>query len=251
MTDLRQHYRKISLHNFRGFKKVENIPLAPLTFLVGPNNSGKSSIFDAILLIAQSGFEPNNYFTLQPSWGGQLVDLGSYEDTVYGHNSNLKIEIGLEVFQEFLSKVRKPSSKSGLKKNLFRVDFSLRTSKGDPIGRLYMQKLTDPLTGENILLNYKGDHLRIEISDKVIKIKNIEIIKKPVFRYSQSGISFFTSRQIDSLIKQSKRLTNRQKTGLRRLKKICHHMIYCRQLRHHKGLVLVVQAQNVGIQLLI
>ena len=92
-------YQSLSLRNFRGFKKAENIniPLAPLTFLVGPNRSGKSSLFDALLLLAQSSLELNGSPPRLPSWGGPLVDLGSFRDTITRHNVALAMEIAVDV----------------------------------------------------------------------------------------------------------------------------------------------------------
>lgn len=81
----------VTLRNFRGFARLENLPLAPLTFLVGPNSSGKSSIADAILFMAQSGFLSLGATT--PLWIGPLVDLGSFRDTVFRHETKRAIEI--------------------------------------------------------------------------------------------------------------------------------------------------------------
>jgi len=44
---------KISLKNFKAFKEAE-IEVKPVTILVGPNNSGKSSLIQSILLIQQT-----------------------------------------------------------------------------------------------------------------------------------------------------------------------------------------------------
>jgi predicted ATP-dependent endonuclease of OLD family len=86
---------EVTLRNFRGFENVEGLRLAPLTFLVGPNSSGKSSIADALLFMAQSGL-----LSLQatnPIWSGPLVDLGSFKDTVFRHDTKRAIEIGLQI----------------------------------------------------------------------------------------------------------------------------------------------------------
>ncbi len=92
------HITNVSLRNFRGFKSVKTIPMAPLTFLVGPNSSGKSSIFDALLLLAQNGFGfvVAHHEASAPKWTGELVDLGSFADTVHRHQTNLSIEIGVD-----------------------------------------------------------------------------------------------------------------------------------------------------------
>jgi len=44
---------KISLKNYKAFEKAE-IELKPITILIGPNNSGKSSLIQSILLIQQT-----------------------------------------------------------------------------------------------------------------------------------------------------------------------------------------------------
>lgn len=96
-TDLPPHYTSLSLRNFRAFKRLEQMPMAPLTFLVGPNSSGKSSLFHAFLLIAQSALLPGGYKTFVPSWVGRMVDLGSYQDAVFSHNESLGIQISVGV----------------------------------------------------------------------------------------------------------------------------------------------------------
>ena len=87
----------MSLSNFRGFKSEAEIPLAPLTFLVGPNSSGKSSLFAAIALLAQSDIDLRDPLTSDVSWDGRLVDAGSFFDAVFGHKTNLTIKIAVEL----------------------------------------------------------------------------------------------------------------------------------------------------------
>ena len=104
------HITNVSLQNFRGVKSVKKIPMAPLTFLVGPNSSGKSSIFDALLLLAQNtfGFVGVQHAMSAPTWTGALVDLGSFADTVHRHETNLPIGIGVDWNEAFPSPFRRP-----------------------------------------------------------------------------------------------------------------------------------------------
>jgi predicted ATPase len=44
---------KVFLENFKGFKRAE-FELKPITVLVGPNNGGKSSLIQSIILIQQT-----------------------------------------------------------------------------------------------------------------------------------------------------------------------------------------------------
>src|SRR5690554_699023 len=51
---------KIGVENFRVFKEMTEFELRPLTILIGPNNSGKSS-FTKLLLLLKNGFDPLNF----------------------------------------------------------------------------------------------------------------------------------------------------------------------------------------------
>jgi predicted ATPase len=46
-------FESVTIENFRGIEKLE-VPLSPLTVLVGPNGVGKSSVLDAISLGGRS-----------------------------------------------------------------------------------------------------------------------------------------------------------------------------------------------------
>lgn len=62
---------KMSVENFRVFKEMTEFDLRPITILVGPNNSGKSS-FTKLLLLLKNGFDPLNFKNGEHH-------LGSYE----------------------------------------------------------------------------------------------------------------------------------------------------------------------------
>lgn len=97
--------RSLGLKNFRGFRRLRDLQLAPLTFLVGPNSSGKSSLADAIMFLAQSELLTLN--SIHPRWTGPLVDLGSYQDAVYRHRARNRIGISAEVQLPAYRKYRK------------------------------------------------------------------------------------------------------------------------------------------------
>ena len=157
------HYSSIWIHNFRGFKNSTKIPLAPLTFLVGPNSSGKSSLFDAILFIAQSNFWPGEQKSPSPKWIGTLVDLGSYKDAVYKHDIKLPIEIGFEILPSSLGYpfvTRRKSMKYIYPLQLF---FRLKTSINDPIGKLSKIKIVDSTTNESISIHYLAKQIKLNL----------------------------------------------------------------------------------------
>ena len=55
--------KKVAINNFRKIKENWELELAPITFLVGTNNSGKSSILKALILLDGYG-NSNNHFIL-------------------------------------------------------------------------------------------------------------------------------------------------------------------------------------------
>lgn len=140
---LSPRFTSLSLRNFRGFKRAMEIPLAPLTFLVGPNSSGKSSLIDSLLLLAQSRFGPVGSF--RPQWQGELVDLGSFEDAVFAHKKGLKIKIGFSA----ILRPRHFGEEDGNEAADVPVqfDFELRGGTGDPRGLLVAVLVRDLESG--------------------------------------------------------------------------------------------------------
>ncbi len=67
---------RITLENYRCFREKQDVPLAPLTLLVGDNSTGKTSFLAMIRALWQlpSGF---------PSFKDGPYDLGSFDDIVH------------------------------------------------------------------------------------------------------------------------------------------------------------------------
>jgi ABC-type transport system involved in cytochrome c biogenesis ATPase subunit len=64
----------LEIQNFKAFGERVRLDLRPLTVLVGPNGSGKTSILDAVGLLSQSA--PLAEHPPQMKWKERLVDLG-------------------------------------------------------------------------------------------------------------------------------------------------------------------------------
>ena len=85
--------REYRLTNFKAFGETVTIPIRPLTLIFGANSSGKSSIFQSLLLLKQTLEEAKNPNTaLLPK--GSLVDLGTYRDFVHQHETERNFEVG-------------------------------------------------------------------------------------------------------------------------------------------------------------
>ncbi len=151
-SEIKPHFRSVGLLNFRGFKNLAPIPLAPLTFLVGPNSSGKSSLFDALFLLSQSRFAPIGTFI--PRWDGPLVDLGSYQDTVHRHVIRNRVTITVEAdlgVDDFASQLKMSNRLWP-----YRIEYTIRTARMEPVGILDQAIVTDQTSGYRVVAKRHG-----------------------------------------------------------------------------------------------
>ncbi len=75
-------FTNLRVKNFKAYRDSKDVPLKPLTFIVGANNSGKSSLLHAMLLLAQTLDDSTSRQALVTS--GTYVDLGGYFDILWG-----------------------------------------------------------------------------------------------------------------------------------------------------------------------
>lgn len=90
---------KIHIENFKGIGSPGiDIELKPITLLFGANSAGKSTVIQAIHyareILARKNFNP-----VDTEYGGETIDLGGFENLVYGHDNNN--EIVLEFHLDF------------------------------------------------------------------------------------------------------------------------------------------------------
>lgn len=81
---------KIHLENFKCIKERQTIELKPITLLFGPNSAGKSTVIQALhymreILVRQ------NFNADRTMYGGELIDLGGFQNLVYNHDLKLPI----------------------------------------------------------------------------------------------------------------------------------------------------------------
>ncbi len=88
--------KALTLENFKGIREPVRIELAPLTLLFGPNNAGKSTIVQA-LMYAREVLERNNCDAGRTVLGGDVVDLGGFENLVHGHDRSRAIRMRFEL----------------------------------------------------------------------------------------------------------------------------------------------------------
>ena len=75
----------LELRNFKAWRRLE-MPLARVTGIFGPNNAGKGSIMQFLLLLKQTKNATDRNLVLDFGGPDKLLDLGSYADAVHGHD---------------------------------------------------------------------------------------------------------------------------------------------------------------------
>lgn len=83
---------KLFIEGFQSLGLPQEIELAPLTFLFGPNSSGKSSVGRSLRFLAQSS-DPSG----QLVYSGPQVDLSSFQAAVHGQDTNDSISVGVSL----------------------------------------------------------------------------------------------------------------------------------------------------------
>ncbi len=86
--------QRMALSNFKALKNA-SINVKPITILLGKNSSGKSSFLQSLLLLKQTAESRDPWSPLVPR--GALIDLGSYEDFVFGHQSDRDISFEIDL----------------------------------------------------------------------------------------------------------------------------------------------------------
>ena len=80
--------------NFKSWQDTGTLQFAPLTGLFGANSSGKTSILQVLLMLKQTVERPPDWN--EPLYFGDeesLVNLGSFDDIIHGHEHDLSLDI--------------------------------------------------------------------------------------------------------------------------------------------------------------
>jgi len=81
---------KIEIRNFKGIRDL-SLDLKPLTVIVGPNGSGKTSVLEAITLFAQSTNR-----SILSKIGGDIIEYGEENDFFYNRDTTNELSLGFE-----------------------------------------------------------------------------------------------------------------------------------------------------------
>ena len=87
---------KARIKNFKAWRDTGDIRLAPLTVIFGGNSAGKSSLGHLLLALKQTALLSDRKRALHVGDPTSLIDLGTFQDCLYGHDTNRKMEFALQ-----------------------------------------------------------------------------------------------------------------------------------------------------------
>jgi predicted ATPase len=120
---------RLEFKNFKAWKDSGKIRLAPLTVLFGTNSAGKTSIPQLLLLLKQTAESPDRQRALQLGDSRTLIDLGTYDDVVHGHDVALPLEFKLEWTLGAPLSVKDPLSRTAYGGDSLRFASVIRSDK--------------------------------------------------------------------------------------------------------------------------
>ena len=115
----------ITIQNYRCFAEEQTVPLAPLTLLVGPNSTGKTSFLALVRALWDVAFRD-----VSPNFMEDPYNLGSFQDIVHRGSS------GRVQATEFSAGFEHSHAQNKNDAVSFRVTFEDRTGAPFPVKRV-------------------------------------------------------------------------------------------------------------------
>ena len=86
---------QVRIKNFKAWQDTREMRLAPLTVVFGTNSSGKSSLGHLLLALKQTVLSTDRKRALHLGDKSTFVDLGTFDDCVFGHAADRALEFTL------------------------------------------------------------------------------------------------------------------------------------------------------------
>ena len=97
---------ELSLKNFKVWKNIDKMRLAPITGLFGANSSGKSSILQFLLMLKQTAEADDRNLVIDFGNENSKANLGSFKDVIYDHDdaNTLSFEFAWKLKEKLILK---------------------------------------------------------------------------------------------------------------------------------------------------
>jgi predicted ATPase len=146
---------QLSVGNFKSWKTIDRMRLAPITGLFGTNSSGKTSILQLLLMLKQTIESSDRAQVLEFGDEKSLTNLGSFRDVVYMHEKPGTIDFSLDWNLSKSLVIRDPESKTNTLITADQLAFRCKVSD-DGSERLAVSSLEYDVNGNRFVLKRKG-----------------------------------------------------------------------------------------------
>lgn len=147
-------FTNLALQNFKSWRSIEGMRLAPITGLFGTNSSGKTSILQLLLLLRQTVESADRAAVLDLGTDRGLVQLGSFRDLVFNHATTEDVSLELGWTLPSPLQIADPASSSRVLFRAERMCFSTRVGmNGDE--KLAVREMSYHLDGNHFAMRQK------------------------------------------------------------------------------------------------
>ncbi len=155
--------KELALKNFKLWKSVDAMRLAPITGLFGTNSSGKSSILQALLLLKQTLESSDRSLSLHLGGERDYVELGSFRDVIWAHKEDAPLSFAFrwELAKELA--IKDPENPTA--QLLQGKEMTFATEIDSPDGeKLRVRRLGYKMSGKNFTLTRKEKSNQYKLS---------------------------------------------------------------------------------------
>jgi len=173
-------WTKIRLRNFRLYCDTKDVALAPLTFFIGPNSGGKSTLLKALLLLRQSAESADMQTPIVPN--EPYCELGHYDDYIFQGDETRNLSLRVDWMTEADADGKKyPAG--------FEVDWSLNQKQG----KVFVEKLEYEFKGSRSVTAMRNEQGYYHLSSERFAFNSRKDLIKRLRRF------YGTSDEIDRL----------------------------------------------------
>lgn len=165
---------ELFVQNFKSWRHIERMRLAPITGLFGTNSSGKTSILQLLLMLKQTVQSPDRMQVLD--FGGDdrdVVELGGFRDVVHGHVASSMLNWGLSWVAPKEISIADVSSKSQIALHSSNVTFECRVKGSEQSSQVTVDEMAYSLGNTRFSMREsQAGEYRLEVDpEKRYKLK--------------------------------------------------------------------------------
>jgi len=147
----------ITINNFKSWKAIRDMRLAPFTGLFGTNSSGKTSLLQLLLLLKQTVESPDRAQVLNLGDERSLVALRTFRDAIYQHKQTDMLQWGFSWRLPKELKVLDPERKGATLFSGKEMEFEAKI-KENGSGRVIVDEFAYTFAGREFILKRKFEN---------------------------------------------------------------------------------------------